>query len=252
MTKIAIFVEGHTELAFMDRLVHEFAREAGLAVEHAEASGGAKRARRWRTYKRTAPAPHHDYYVLIVNCSGDSKVKSDILDRYHGLVSAGYRAILGLRDVYGQFRYDDVLRLRSALATGLPRKPLPVKLFLSVMEIEAWFLAEHTHFQRVSPSLTLKRIRETLLFDPSVDDLERREHPAEDLDRIYHLAGQSYRKKKNSIERTVDLLDLQFFLSNAAGRFADLRAMTRELAELFEVGPAAGSGGARSQQETDG
>src|SRR5688572_9690876 len=108
MRKIAIFVEGQTELLFVDRLVQELAHESGLAVEHAEASGGASRARRWKFLKRLAIQPHHECYVLIVNCGGDSKVKSDILERYHGLKESGYSVILGLRDAYGQFRYEDV------------------------------------------------------------------------------------------------------------------------------------------------
>ena len=120
MTKIAIFVEGHTELIFMDRLVQEFASEVGLAVEHAQGSGGSKRARRWKMYKQVTPGPQHQYYVLIVNCTGDSKVNSDILDRYDGLVRAGYSFIIGLRDVFGQFRHEDIDRLRRTLGMGLP------------------------------------------------------------------------------------------------------------------------------------
>ena len=195
MTKIALFVEGHTELIFMDRLVQEFASEAGLAVEHAQGSGGAKRARRWKLYKQVTPGPQHQFYVLIVNCTGDSKVKSDILDRYDGLVRAGYSMVLGLRDVFGQFRYEDLDRLRQTLRMGLPEGPAKVELFLSVMEIEAWFLAEYTHFERLSPLLKLEAIKQQAGFDPSRDDLERREHPAVDMDRIYGLAGYSYAKR---------------------------------------------------------
>lgn len=234
MTRIAIFVEGHTELIFMDRLVQEFAQEAGLAVEHAQASGGAKRARRWKIYKQVTPGAHHKFYVLIVNCTGDSKVKSDILDRYQGLVKAGYSLILGLRDVYGQFRYEDLPRLRSTLSFGLPRKPVKIELFLSVMEIEAWFLAEHTHFQRLNPKLSVQLIRDTFSFDPAHDNLELRAHPSEDLDRIYKLGGFSYAKKLNSLQRTVELLDLKFFLASVVCRFEDLEGMTATLARFFE------------------
>lgn len=234
MTRIAIFVEGHTELIFMDRLVQEFAQEAGLAVEHAQASGGSKRARRWKIYKQVTPGAHHKFYVLIVNCTGDSKVKSDILDRYHGLVKAGYSLIMGLRDVYGQFRYEDVARLRSSLSFGLPREPIQIELFLSVMEIEAWFLAEHTHFQRLNPKLTLQLIRDSFSFDPSRDNLELRAHPSEDMDHIYRLAGFSYAKKVNSLQRTIDLLDLKFFLASVVCRFEDLERMTATLAQFFE------------------
>lgn len=221
MRKIAIFVEGQTEMLFLDRLIQELASETGLAMEHAEASGGASRARQIKVLKRQAPQPHHSFYVLIVNCSGDSKVKSDILERYHSLKRAGYSVILGLRDVYGQFRYDDVPRLRRELQAGLPRAEPPVELFLSIMEIESWFLAEHTHFQRISPALTMHRIQHNLHFDPSQDDMERRWHPAEDLDRIYQLGDARYTKQRANLERTLEAIDYHYFISKVSRRFFD-------------------------------
>src|SRR5688500_17500969 len=108
MRKIAIFVEGQTEMLFVDRLIQEIATETGLAVEHAEGIGGAVHARKIRILKQTTVQPHHRYYVLIVNSAGDSNVKSDVIERYYSLKRSGYSAIIGLRDVYGQFRYEDV------------------------------------------------------------------------------------------------------------------------------------------------
>ena len=98
---------------------------------------------------------------------------------------------------------------------------LPVELLLAVMEIEAWFLGEYTHFERVSPNIKLERIKAVLKFDPSADDLEKRTHPAEDLDRIYQLGGLRYSKQRSNLERTVELLDFRFFISNVARRFPD-------------------------------
>jgi len=89
------------------------------------------------------------------------------------------------------------------------------------MEIEAWLLAEYTHFERVSRELTIDRIRKHLRFDPSRDDLEQRWHPAEDLDRIYKIAGTRYTKQRNNVERTLESLDYRFFISNVSRRFAD-------------------------------
>lgn len=229
MRKIAIFAEGQTEMLFLDRLVQVLARESGLAVEHAEASGGASRARRLQVLKRVTPQPLHRYYVLIVNCGGDSKVKSDIIERYHHLKEAGYSAILGLRDVYGQFQYEDVSRLRKELQFGLPQSDPPVHLFLAIMEIEAWFLAEHSHYQKVSPELTVDRIHRKFHFDPSRDNLERRWHPAEDLDRIYRMAGQRYTKQRSNLERTLDLMDFPFFISHVARRFSDAERLIQVL-----------------------
>jgi hypothetical protein len=235
MRKIAIFVEGQTELLFVDRLVQEIAKHSGLAIEHAEGWGGASRARRWNVLKRHKVQPYHEYYMLIVNCGGDSKVKSDILERYHGLKESGYSVILGLRDVYGQFRYEDVTRLRLELNTGLPRSEPTVELLLAIMEIEAWLLAEHTHFARMSPELTPKRIQDKLHFDLERDDLQKRWHPAEDLDRIYQIAGLRYTKQRANLERTLELIDYNYFISHAARRFRDAERLIEVLSNQFSV-----------------
>lgn len=223
MTKIAIFVEGQTEMLFVDRLIQEIAEESGLAVEHAEAIGGAVRARQIKVLKRITLQAHHRFYVLIVNSAGDSNVKSDIIERYFSLMRSGYTTIIGLRDVYGQFRYEDVPKLRDAMNVGIPHeKDGPrIELLLAIMEIEAWFIGEYTHFAKVSPHLTIERIRHALRFDPTRDDLEQRWHPAEDLDRIYKLAGVRYTKQRSNLERTLELLDFKFFISNVSRRFSD-------------------------------
>lgn len=223
MTKVAIFVEGQTEMLFLDRLIQEIAEESGLAVEHAEAIGGAVRARQIRVLKRITVQAHHRFYVLIVNSAGDSNVKSDIVEQYYSLRRSGYSAILGLRDVYGQFRLEDVPKLRAAMKVGMPheKEGPTIDLLLAIMEIEAWFIGEFTHFARVSPHLTMEKIRYALRFDPSRDDLEKRWHPAEDLDRIYKLVGARYTKQRSNLERTLEILDYKFFISNVSRRFPD-------------------------------
>jgi hypothetical protein len=73
----------------------------------------------------------------------------------------------------------------------------------------------------VSPELTIDRIRAAMRFDPSHDDLEQRWHPAEDLDRIYKIAGARYTKQRSNLERTLELLDFRFFISHVSRRFSD-------------------------------
>jgi hypothetical protein len=62
------------------------------------------------------------------------------------------------------------------------------------MEIEAWFLAEFSHFPRLDSDLTLETIRSNFGFDPSVDDMQLRNHPSQDIHRIYSLVGLEYKK----------------------------------------------------------
>ena len=67
------------------------------------------------------------------------------------------------------------------------------------MEIEAWFLAEHTHFAKISPTITRDAIFSALRFDPEKDDLQARPTPADacrDLDNI--------RPGQHGMSRSVD------------------------------------------------
>jgi hypothetical protein len=233
MDKVAIFVEGQTELIFVDRLVHELAHGSGLAVEHAEATGGAIGARKVKIFKRITVQEHHRWYFLIVNCAGDGNVKSDVRDRYQGLIQAGYNAIFGLRDVYGMFTLAQVPKLRKFLNLDLPTEPIRIEFILAIMEIETWFLAEYTHLQRLHPSLTPSYIRKMQGFDPAQDDLELRVHPADDLNRVYRLAGYSYDKHRRNTERTIELLDFTFIRRTLARRIPDLGRLIAALERIF-------------------
>ena len=108
-------------------------------------------------------------------------------------------------------------QLRNGLRFGMKTKPIEVVFALGVMEIETWFLAEHTHFARVSPELTTELIKEKLGFDPSVENPEGRCHPSRDLHDIYCLVGFAYDKSKSNVQRTVDRLSYESLYLKATG-----------------------------------
>jgi hypothetical protein len=98
---------------------------------------------------------------------------------YQEAVAAGFGAIVGIRDVFPEFSYRDIPSLRRGLRLYLKTNPLEVKFILGVMEIETWFIAEHTHLQKIDPILTPDLIKARLGFDPSIDDIQLRPHPTE-------------------------------------------------------------------------
>lgn len=222
MNKLAIFVEGQTEQAFVRKLLEEIAGTKNIVIEERAARGGRKDKRRMRLLDATDAASGKKYFVMIVDCGSDERVKSDIVERYDGLVKSGYEGIIGIRDVYPEERRD-VPRIRQRLPYKLKSVPIEVLFVLAVMEIEAWFLAEHTHFMRIHDELTARRIHEEMGFDPAVEDMQLRDHPAEDLHRIYQLVGLAYKKTKTHIQRTVGLLDYAAVYLELGQRFGDLR-----------------------------
>jgi len=128
----------------------------------------------YRILEALAAPEGRKYFVLIVDCVGDNRVKSKITDNYQSLVSNGYQAIIGIRDVYPDVAYHDIAKLRRGLDYKVKTKPIQVVFILGVMEIETWFITEHTHFQKMDARLTMARIRGALGFDPSVDDIQLR------------------------------------------------------------------------------
>ncbi len=204
MNRLAIFTEGETEQLFAEWLVREMVSTANLQVELRRARGGKSTRRRTRIVEAVADNPAVRYYVLIVDCGGDGGVKSRILEEYQHLADYGYKAIIGLRDPPKQ--RADIPRLRQGLLEGVPAVPIPVGFVLAIMEIEAWFLAEYTHFQKINEGLTPALIKGKLGFDPSTDDMQLRNRPAQDLDAAYQLVGERYQKGR-AAQRTVYLLD---------------------------------------------
>ena len=211
MNKLAVFVEGYTEQIFVEKLLVEIAGRNNICVEKcAHSDNGSK------------------YFTYIIDCHGDSTVASGIRDNYESLAKVGYSSILGIRDVYPIERVD-IPKLRRGLSYGIRTKPIVPVFILSVMEIEAWFLAEHSHFQRIHKNLTIDRIKTELSFDPSQENMELRDHPTEDLNQIYALVGMEYKKRKRLLKRTVKAIDYTEIYLSLSSKLKPIEELISEI-----------------------
>lgn len=235
MKKMAIFVEGLTELKFIDRLLREVITGRHLQIAHARASGGARGSKRVMSISAMSEAHEEKkYFFLIVDSGSDNRVGSDIRENYDSMSAQGYASIIGVRDVRPDFSFSDLPKLRGRLCYRLKTKPIQVLFVLGVMEIEAWFLAEHSHFSRIHPEITPLRIKEELGFDPITDDMQLRACPAKDLSDSYALEGFVYKKKFSSIQRTIDALDYAAIYCDHPNKFPDIDSFMRAL-EAFII-----------------
>lgn len=225
MKKLAVFVEGQTEQIFIEKLLVEAAGKKNIAIEKRQALGGQSAKRKLKLIEASKPDSGHKYFAQIIDCGSDNRVKSDIRDRYDGLVAQGFETIVGVRDVYPDITHADIPSLRSGLRLHLKTKPVEVKFVLGVMEIETWFIAEHTHLQKLHSSLTPGLIKSRLGFDPSTDDIQLRPHPAEDLNNIYQIAGLRYAKDKNTVQRTLSVLDFDRIYFELPSALPDLKTL---------------------------
>jgi len=201
--KLAVFVEGMTEQELVIALVRELVGLRGLHIELAEQFRGSV------SIQPIAPPAGTAFFVLVVDCRNDDQVKTQIRDQYSSLVQAGYTSIIGLRDVFPNSPADTP-KLAQFLMAGLPMHPVTPSMHLAVMEVEAWFIAEASHFARVHPSLDPASIRGGG-FDVVGTPSEAWPHPAATLDDIYRLAGRRYlassgQKTKVRVQRTIRAL----------------------------------------------
>ena len=134
------------------------------------------------------------------------RVLSDIRDQYETLTNQGYRDIVGIRDVF-PLPNADIPQIRADFRALAPRNPIEPTLVLSIREIEAWFICEHTHFQRRDKRLTHARITAELGYDPSAHDVQTIPSPANDLKAAYSIARLLYNKSRKTIQRVVEHLD---------------------------------------------
>lgn len=152
MKKVAIFVEGLTEQEFVVSLVSAIVGKRGLYVIL---------GRQWKNkviiIPTAAPKGAIEFQVMVVDCASDEQVKTQIREQYRTLVAAGYTAIIGLRDVYPSPRVS-LPRIQGKLHSGLPVAPIVPNMHLAVMEVEAWFIDELTHFAIIHATLTVPSI----------------------------------------------------------------------------------------------
>jgi hypothetical protein len=235
MTKVAVFCEGETEQRFCQRLFEEILGDT-CEVQLEKVHGRVGRRYLERRYQREIDG--QIYVIRIFDCGGGGgeSVVSDILELYPGFIgNHGYSFIIGVRDVFPLPR-ERMPAFFARVRTLIPTKPFPdndatITCIFSIMEMEAWFLAEHLHFCKIAPELTLEAIRFHMNFDPSVDDMQLRNHPAADLARIYRLVGTEY-----DIERTVALLDMNRMYLELPQRYAPLKALVETIERIYAVG----------------
>jgi len=235
--KIAFYVEGMTEQLFINQLLKEIAGQKNIAIELQRFQGAGKEHKTEIYSKGNLQPVNPKHYALILNCAGDGSVKSRILDDYSRLFSQGYIEVIGLLDLYPKPNAD-LQKFTSSLLNGVvrngktlvPALPSNTSIIVAVREIESWFLAECKHFQCIDAQLTSVFIKSQLGFDPCIDDMTVRLHPAQDLHDIYQLVNKSYltdkgMKRKSMVKPTINCLeysDIYLTLGNKINALKDL------------------------------
>jgi chorismate mutase len=230
MKKLAIFVEGLTEQLFLEKLIFELCSKNNITVDLFQNSGPMGQ-RRIRAITLSPPNFKGKYYIAIYDCRGDDTVKSDILENLKTLTKANFEAVIGLNDVYPR----DLTSVKLYLNYYIPTAGIPIKMMLSIMEIEAWFIAEENHYANISPKLTMEKIKAVLGLDICAIDVETIAWPADTLNSIYQIENMTYlvknkaSKKGSKIRRTVNAIDYSNLYFNVRKRVPALDKLLQEL-----------------------
>jgi hypothetical protein len=233
MKKIAIYVEGQTEQIFVTKLIKEIANKNHLTVELEKLYGGKTTLRRATSIEVTSlKNADAKFYVLVRDCGGDSRVKSDIIDNIEKHKNNDFSKIIGLLDVYPKYK-SELQKLMMFSRTGIPTKSIPVSIIFAVMEIEAWFMAEVNHFRKISNKLTKNVIENHLGHALDIDSIEKIHNPASVLNDIYQLSEISYRKNQAKVTRVVDALDYENIYLNLREQIESLNSLISDIDEFL-------------------
>src|SRR6266446_6181044 len=148
MNKMAIYAEGRTEVEFDSKLILELASPKAITIESRKLRGGSTVpfSSQRITVRQSISGQESTHFFMLYDCANDRIVKDRMVDDYPTLCNAGYTKILCHRDVAPTYARADIPKLEGLLRYGVRSKPIVVTFVLSVMEVEAWFLAEHLHF----------------------------------------------------------------------------------------------------------
>ena len=236
MRKLAFFVEGQTEQLFVQAMVEACAGECNVQIESRRGNLGRKYKRIFYEIEAKKVGTGEDYFVLIIDSGSDESVVSDIRDKFEHLVREDYSMIVGLRDVRPRFSRYEIEELKAGMDSSVANlTEIPIEFYLSIMEVEAWFLAENTHFLRIAPELTEERITDELGFFPDDKNAESREVPSDDLATIYNIVGIVYDKSRPVVERVVSSLDFEHIINVHSAEIENLGGVVSGVSNLFRT-----------------
>ncbi len=232
MKKIAFFVEGKTEQIFINKLLIEIAGQKNIRISLGQLRGKKTDSNKEIVVEQVQfyREPQNPLFeARIYDCGNDNKVKSDILDNIINLSRSGYSEIIGIRDLFPRTDLNNLKRILQFIPPQIAPLPIPFEIIVAVNEIEAWILAECSHFIGIHKKLTTSRILNSLGFNPCEDDMRLRSNPANDLNLIYQLVGRGYSKKGKQIERTVNLLDYSNLYLNIRHKMPELDELIQKI-----------------------
>ncbi|OAV65872.1 hypothetical protein Barb4_03176 [Bacteroidales bacterium Barb4] len=207
MKKIAVFVEGNTELIFVRELLLRMYDYQNVLLERC-----LLRSDNLQEPLHVHGTKDEPNYYLIIDVGGDGSVLSAIVKREKDLFEKkGYSKIIGLRDMFGEMycrKNNDKKTINWDVINHFKEKTKEqidkigndkIHFFFAIMETEAWLLGIKDIFLNIG--LTNDFIKNShLKYDLDKNDPEKTYyHPAKVIGEIFKLAEREYGKNEKSL-----------------------------------------------------
>ena len=200
--KIAIFLEGHTELIFVKHLLqHKYEWRVDIRCTQLIADENLEPI----LFDYEVPDPVHHFQLICVG--NDKRILTAILDREDQLNMAGYSAIIGLRDMYSEEYAYELKKVDKDLVSTFisqtkqtinqrAKNAGSISFCYAIMEIESWMIGLNI-FNKLGTGFTPAMVQSSLKFDINTDDPEiELFKPSSSLAEIYGQAGLKYDKSQ--------------------------------------------------------
>ncbi len=218
MKRIAIITEGQTEYIFAREFILRIIDPSKLSFTCVKLNSYR------REYVRSYSCPSPKVHFEIINVQNDERVLNYIKQVERNFIEKGlYDKIIGLRDMYSEEYVkqspsginDDVTKREKIKHNSLIQLMTykdRIKLYYSIMEIEAWFLSMNSIFQKIHSSLSVQYIESQLGYDLSIIDPQTEFFkPSEQIIEIFDLCGWKYDKKLSDSEKITSKMKVTDF-----------------------------------------
>lgn len=226
--KIAFFVEGQTEAILIKEMIFKYLGHQGIRIERFQIHGDSF----YEVGATGTPPDETNIQILIMDCQGDGRVVSAIKERQSGLASAGFSNVIGVRDLYPADK-GLVEEIEQDMADYLQGCAVPARVFLAIMEIEAWLMSDPNFFQSLDANLDTATIADVLKTSPEALDVESVKHPARLIDDLLKRVGRTYRKRERDAYQIVNAVNLDTLFLDGRTRSASLDSFVTHFEGAF-------------------
>lgn len=246
MKKVAIYVEGKTEMFFVYHLLLNIysSRRSQMAIDCFEVlKDGDFGSMGCRICNENAK-----FYFEIINVGGDKKLLSTIINRGAYNEKKGFQKIIGIRDMYSlEYKHKSKIIDQDVSQRFIEQarkeindrycNPKKIVFIFSIMEIEAWLLAFYKVFERQDKNLSKKEISNILGFDIETENPENKLfHPKKNIEDIYEHSSKLIKYKEGeSVSKFMSKLkESDITEAKANGKISHFFIFLEELDRVFK------------------